>query len=99
MRMRGALAAWLVASADALHAIRTVRPRIMMSAEPVTKKDARKLIMTKDEFIRSPQEFKAEKQAVDAMMLAEFKVGRTLLAYCGLLPCVTPHTPCSCSRR
>jgi 4-hydroxy-3-methylbut-2-enyl diphosphate reductase len=44
-----------------------------MSAAPVTKKDARKLIMTKDEFIRSPQEFKAEKLAVDAMMLAEFK--------------------------
>lgn len=30
--------------------------------------------MSKDEFIRSPSQFKAEKQAVDAMMIAEFKV-------------------------
>jgi hypothetical protein len=30
--------------------------------------------MSKSDFIRSPNVFKQEKEAVDAMMLAEFKV-------------------------
>jgi hypothetical protein len=38
------------------------------------KKEARKKVMSKDDFIRSPQKFKAEKAVVDDMMLAEFKV-------------------------
>ena len=38
---------------------------------------ARRNIMSKDDFIRSPQKFKEEKAAVDEMMLAEFKVSRS----------------------
>jgi len=48
-----------------------------MSSAP-SKKEARKSIMGKTDFIRSPNVFKQEKEAVDAMMLAEFK--STLLA-------------------
>ncbi len=48
------------------------RSRLSMSTE-VSKKEQRKQIMSKDDFMRSPQEFKSEKQVVDAMMLAEFK--------------------------
>lgn len=48
------------------------RSVVSMSSAP-SKKDARKSIMGKEDFIRSPNVFKQEKAVVDAMMLAEFK--------------------------
>jgi len=38
----------------------------------VSKKEARKKVMSKDDFIRSPTQFKEQKEAVDKMMLDEF---------------------------
>lgn len=43
-----------------------------MTAE-MSKRDTRRQIMSKEEFIRSPTQFKTEKAIVDQMMLAEFK--------------------------
>lgn len=56
-----------------LRASASRRGTVRMMAEAVSKKDQRKGIMGKKDFIRSPQAFKEEKAAVDAMMLAEFK--------------------------
>jgi len=43
----------------------------------VSKKEARKKVMSKDDFIRSPTQFKEQKEAVDKMMLDEFKSSLT----------------------
>lgn len=58
-----------------LHTARMHRRTVTaMSTEgAISKRDARRNIMSKDDFIRSPQKFKEEKAAVDEMMLAEFK--------------------------
>jgi hypothetical protein len=53
--------------------VRFSQSKVTMSAS-MTKKETRKAIMEKEDFIRSPQKFKAEKAVVDALMLAEFKV-------------------------
>ena len=56
-----------------------LRRSVVSMSSPPSKKDARKSIMGKEDFIRSPNVFKQEKAVVDAMMLAEFKVSSRLV--------------------
>ena len=76
--LRAAAMLSLFSSASGFHASRRLlrKPRgiAARAAAGATKKELRKDIMQKEDFIRSPQAFKAEKATVDAMMLAEFKV-------------------------
>ena len=46
----------------------------IVTLSAVSKKEARKKVMAKENFIRSPNKFKEQKEAVDKMMLDEFKV-------------------------